>query len=58
MSGIWIVTSSACASQESEALFQMHIRSLSSTRLFTLKQLYQCHLPDAHLQVFLVFCFT
>lgn len=58
MSGIWIVTSSACASQKNQALFQMHIRSLSSMRLFTLKQLYQCCPPDAHLQVFLVFCFT
>lgn len=57
-SGIWIVTCSACAFQKNQVLFQTRIRSLNSARLFTLKRSYQCHPPQTHLQVFLVFCFT
>lgn len=40
------MTCSACAFQKNQVLFQIRIRSLNSARLFTLKQLYQCH-PSA-----------
>lgn len=55
--GIGIATRSACAPQKNQVLFQENIGSLNSTKLFSLKQLYWCHLSWMHLQVFLVFLF-